>query len=68
MVLRAVSLLMGITSTMVLSLIPGFLVQVLGASALWVGIIEGAAESTACGNAHVASWHELPGEKTHIGA
>ncbi len=32
---------------MILSLLPGFLVQVLGASALWVGTIEGTAESTA---------------------
>jgi MFS family permease len=47
LVLGAVSLLMGISSTIVLSLMPGFLVQVLGASALWVGTIEGAAESTA---------------------
>jgi len=45
--LGVVSLLMGISSTMVLSLLPGFLVQVLGASALWVGTIEGTAESTA---------------------
>ncbi len=45
--LGAVSLLMGVSSTMILSLLPGFLVQVLGASALWVGTIEGTAESTA---------------------
>lgn len=43
----SVSLLMGISSTMILSLLPAFLVEVLGASALWVGTIEGIAESTA---------------------
>lgn len=45
--LGSVSLLMGISSTMILSLLPAFLVEVLGASALWVGTIEGIAESTA---------------------
>jgi len=45
--LGTVSLLMGMSSTMILGLLPAFLVKVLGASALWVGTIEGAAESTA---------------------
>lgn len=45
--LGAVSLLMGISSTMILGLLPAFLVKVLGASALWVGTIEGIAEATA---------------------
>lgn len=45
-VLGSVSLLMGIASTMVLSLLPAFLVKVIGASALWVGTIEGIAEAT----------------------
>ncbi len=47
MTLGAVSMLMGISSTMVLALLPAFLVVVLGASVLWVGTIEGIAESTA---------------------
>lgn len=42
-----VSLLMDISSEMVHSLLPMFLVTTLGASALTVGIIEGLAESTA---------------------
>lgn len=45
--LGSVSLLMAIASMMVLSLLPAFLVKVIGASALWVGAIEGAAEATA---------------------
>ena len=45
--LGSVSLLMAIASMMVLSLLPAFLVKVIGASALWVGTIEGAAEATA---------------------
>jgi MFS family permease len=46
-VLGFVSLLMDISSEMVHSLLPLFMVTVLGASALQVGIIEGLAESTA---------------------
>jgi sugar phosphate permease len=46
-VLGFVSLLMDISSEMVHSLLPMFLVGTLGASALTVGIIEGLAESTA---------------------
>jgi MFS family permease len=42
-----VSLLMDISSEMIHSLLPVFLVTSLGASALTVGLIEGAAESTA---------------------
>lgn len=42
-----VSLLMDISSEMIHSLLPLFMVGVLGASALTVGIIEGVAESTA---------------------
>lgn len=45
--LGAVSLFMGMSSTMILGLLPAFIVKILGASALWVGTIEGAAESTA---------------------
>lgn len=45
--LGTVSLLMGISSTMILGLLPAFLVKVLGASVLWVGTIEGIAEATA---------------------
>jgi MFS family permease len=45
--LGSVSLLMAISSMMVLSLLPAFLVKVIGASALWVGTIEGAAEAAA---------------------
>ena len=45
--LGTVSLLMGISSTMILALLPAFLVEILGASVLWVGTIEGIAESTA---------------------
>lgn len=41
------SLFMGVSSFMILGLLPAFLVTSLGASALWVGAIEGAAESTA---------------------
>ncbi len=42
-----VSLLMDVSSEMIHSLLPLFMVSVLGASALTVGIIEGAAEATA---------------------
>jgi MFS family permease len=42
-----VSLLMDISSEMIHSLLPLFMVSVLGASALAVGLIEGAAEATA---------------------
>ena len=42
-----VSLLMDISSEMIHSLLPLFMVSVLGASALTVGVIEGAAEATA---------------------
>ncbi|OAI63396.1 MFS transporter [Ralstonia solanacearum] len=46
-VLGGVSLLMDIASEMIHSLLPMFMVSVLGASALTVGLIEGLAESTA---------------------
>ena len=46
-VLGFVSMLMDISSEMVHSLLPMFMVTTLGASALTVGLIEGAAESTA---------------------
>jgi len=46
-VLGFVSMLMDISSEMVHSLLPLFMVTVLGASALTVGVIEGLAESTA---------------------
>ena len=42
-----VSLLMDVSSEMIHSLLPMFMVSVLGASALSVGLIEGAAEATA---------------------
>src|SRR3990172_6833195 len=42
-----VSMLMDISSEMIHSLLPMFMVGVLGASALTVGLIEGVAESTA---------------------
>ena len=42
-----VSLLMDVSSEMIHSLLPLFMVTVLGASALTVGVIEGIAESTA---------------------
>lgn len=45
--LGAVSALMDVSSEMIHSLLPVFLVTVMGASALTVGIIEGVAESTA---------------------
>ncbi len=45
--LGLVSLLMDISSEMIHSLLPVFLVTVLGASAFTVGLIEGAAEATA---------------------
>lgn len=46
-VLGFVSLLMDVSSEMIHSLLPLFMVTVLGASALTVGLIEGIAESTA---------------------
>jgi MFS family permease len=46
-VLGCVSLLMDVSSEMIHALLPMFMVTVLGASALSVGIIEGLAESTA---------------------
>ena len=46
-VLGFVSLLMDVSSEMVHSLLPLFMVTVLGTSALMVGLIEGLAESTA---------------------
>src|SRR5512143_2258439 len=46
-VLGFVSLLMDVSSEMIHSLLPLFMVSVLGASALTVGVIEGIAESTA---------------------
>ena len=46
-VLGFVSLLMDVSSEMIHSLLPLFMVGVLGASALMVGVIEGIAESTA---------------------
>ena len=46
-VLGFVSLLMDISSEMIHSLLPLFMVTTLGASALTIGLIEGAAESTA---------------------
>ncbi|MBC7037405.1 MFS transporter, partial [Salmonella enterica subsp. enterica serovar Enteritidis] len=46
-VLGFVSLLMDISSEMIHSLLPMFMVGTLGASTLTVGIIEGLAESTA---------------------
>ena len=46
-VLGFVSLLMDVSSEMIHSLLPLFMVTVLGASALTVGVVEGIAESTA---------------------
>jgi MFS family permease len=46
-VLGCVSLLMDVSSEMIHSLLPVFLITALGASALTVGLIEGAAEATA---------------------
>ena len=46
-ILGFVSLLMDISSEMIHSLLPVFMVTVLGASALTVGIVEGVAEATA---------------------
>ena len=46
-VLGLVSLLMDVSSEMIHSLLPMFMVGTLGASALMVGLLEGAAESTA---------------------
>jgi MFS family permease len=46
-VLGFVSMLMDISSEMIHSLLPVFMVSVLGASALTVGIVEGVAEATA---------------------
>jgi len=46
-VLGFVSLLMDVSSEMIHSLLPVFMVTVLGASGLVVGIVEGIAEATA---------------------
>ncbi|MGD2173484.1 MAG: MFS transporter, partial [Gammaproteobacteria bacterium] len=46
-VLGFVSMLMDMSSEMIHSLLPVFLVSVLGASALTVGVIEGVAEAVA---------------------
>ncbi len=46
-VLGFVSLLMDVSSEMIHSLLPLFMVTTLGASALFVGLVEGAAEATA---------------------
>ena len=46
-VLGFVSLLMDVSSEMIHSLLPLFMVTTLGASALMVGVIEGLAEATA---------------------
>ena len=46
-VLGFVSMLMDISSEMIHALLPVYLVTVLGASALTVGVIEGIAEATA---------------------
>ncbi|MGS0758659.1 MFS transporter, partial [Roseateles sp. GG27B] len=46
-VLGFVSLLMDVSSEMIHSLLPLFMVGTLGASAFTVGLIEGAAEATA---------------------
>src|SRR5271169_6333360 len=45
--LGLVSMFMDISSEMIHSLLPIFLVSTLGISALWVGMIEGIAEATA---------------------
>ena len=46
-VLGFVSLLMDVSSEMIHALLPAFLMSVVGASALTIGIIEGIAEATA---------------------
>ena len=46
--LGLVSLFMDVSSEMIHALLPVFVVGTLGASALWLGVIEGAAEATAC--------------------
>ena len=46
-ILRIVSLLMDVSSEMTHSLLPAFMVGVLGASATMVGLVEGIAEATA---------------------
>lgn len=46
--LGLVSLFMDISSEMVHALLPVFVVGTLGASAVWLGVIEGVAEATAC--------------------
>src|SRR3546814_6587100 len=51
--LGMVSMLMDTSSEMIHALLPVYLVSVLGASALAVGLIEGIAESTEIGRAHV---------------
>ena len=46
--LGLVSLFMDISSEMIHALLPVFIVGTLGAGAIWLGLIEGAAEGTAC--------------------
>src|SRR5688500_9997444 len=46
--LGLVSLFMDISSEMIHALLPVFVVGTLGAGAIWLGIIEGVAEATAC--------------------
>ena len=46
--LGLVSLFMDISSEMVHGLLPVFVVGTLGAGAIWLGLIEGVAEGTAC--------------------
>ncbi|MBL8270166.1 MFS transporter [Steroidobacter sp.] len=46
--LGMVSLFMDISSEMVHALLPVFVVGTLGAGAIWLGVIEGVAEATAC--------------------
>jgi MFS family permease len=47
-VLGLVSLFMDISSEMIHALMPVFVVGTLGAGAIWLGLIEGVAEGTAC--------------------
>jgi MFS family permease len=46
--LGLVSLFMDVSSEMIHALLPVFVVGTLGASAVWLGVIEGVAEATAC--------------------
>lgn len=46
--LGLVSLFMDISSEMIHALLPVFVVSTLGAGAIWLGVIEGVAEATAC--------------------